>query len=199
MDEDLPLLRDIVAGGAAGARALDALFRKYRGPLLGHLRSRGIAASVAEDAVQETFVRVMRSAATFRGESRVSSWLYSIALHAALDGTQEGHREDQFSESGWDRLEDDGVLTLSEDPGRRVDQVAYRRCVEARFAEFARKHPKMADALVHVVHLGWSMRRLADLLGRTEEATRQYMVTVRKRVATCLAPCAELHRASGHE
>lgn len=199
MDEDLALLRDIVAGGAAGDRALDALFRKYRGPLLGYLRSRGIAAAVAEDAVQETFVRVIQSAATFRGEALFSTWLYRIAIRVALDGAQAGDREDQFSESGWDRLEDDGVLTLPEDLGRRVDREAYRRCIEARFAEFARAHPKMADALVHVVHLGWSMRRLAEALDRTEEATRQYMMTVRRRCTTFLAPCAELHRASGHE
>ncbi len=39
----------------------------------------------AEDLTQETFVKVNRGLATFRGESSLSTWLYRIATNAALD------------------------------------------------------------------------------------------------------------------
>jgi RNA polymerase sigma-70 factor, ECF subfamily len=39
----------------------------------------------AEDLTQEVFVRVSRALATFRGESKLSTWLYRIATNAALD------------------------------------------------------------------------------------------------------------------
>jgi RNA polymerase sigma-70 factor (ECF subfamily) len=39
----------------------------------------------AEDAVQETFVRAIRSASTYRATHKLSTWLYTIARHHCLD------------------------------------------------------------------------------------------------------------------
>jgi RNA polymerase sigma-70 factor, ECF subfamily len=41
--------------------------------------------SDAEDAVQETFVRLARNAASFRGESQLSTWLYRVARNVCTD------------------------------------------------------------------------------------------------------------------
>ena len=39
----------------------------------------------AEDLTQEVFVRISRALHTFRGESKLSTWIYRIATNAALD------------------------------------------------------------------------------------------------------------------
>jgi RNA polymerase sigma-70 factor (ECF subfamily) len=39
----------------------------------------------AEDLTQEVFVKVSQALKTFRGESRLSTWIYRIATNAALD------------------------------------------------------------------------------------------------------------------
>jgi RNA polymerase sigma-70 factor, ECF subfamily len=39
----------------------------------------------AEDAAQETFLRIARSAARYRGEAQVSTWIYRIAHNVATD------------------------------------------------------------------------------------------------------------------
>jgi RNA polymerase sigma-70 factor (ECF subfamily) len=39
----------------------------------------------AEDLSQEVFVKVGRSLASFRGESRITTWIYRIATNAALN------------------------------------------------------------------------------------------------------------------
>ncbi|HSK24368.1 MAG TPA: sigma-70 family RNA polymerase sigma factor [Egicoccus sp.] len=41
--------------------------------------------SDAEDAVQETFVRLARGAASFRGDAKLSTWLYRIARNVCTD------------------------------------------------------------------------------------------------------------------
>jgi len=41
--------------------------------------------SDAEDALQEVFIRVHASIGSFRGESRLATWLYRIAVHKALE------------------------------------------------------------------------------------------------------------------
>ena len=39
----------------------------------------------AEDAAQEVFIQVFESFSTFRGQSSLSTWIYRIAVHKALD------------------------------------------------------------------------------------------------------------------
>jgi RNA polymerase sigma-70 factor, ECF subfamily len=39
----------------------------------------------AEDATQETFLRLARNAASFRGDAKVSTWVYRIARNASTD------------------------------------------------------------------------------------------------------------------
>ena len=41
--------------------------------------------SLAEEALQEALVLIWRNAATFRGESQVTSWMYQIVTRAAID------------------------------------------------------------------------------------------------------------------
>ncbi len=50
--------------------------------------------SLAEDASQETFVKVFRTMGTFRGESSEKTWIMKIAMHACYD----------INHSGWHRL-----------------------------------------------------------------------------------------------
>ncbi len=41
--------------------------------------------TVAEDLMQETFVRALRASATYRPEGKVSAWLFSIAANLCKD------------------------------------------------------------------------------------------------------------------
>jgi RNA polymerase sigma-70 factor (ECF subfamily) len=73
-----------VARGDGGA--FEALYRRYVRPVYAlALRRLGDRQS-AEDAVQDTFAAVWRSARTYRPERGAAApWLYSIARNAAVD------------------------------------------------------------------------------------------------------------------
>lgn len=45
----------------------------------------------ADDITQEVFERVSRSLKDFRGESKLSTWLYRIATNTAMDRLRSGH------------------------------------------------------------------------------------------------------------
>lgn len=63
--------------------ALREPFEHLRGPLFGMaLRMTG-RPDLADDAVQEALVDVLRGAHTFRAEARLTTWVYRIALRAA--------------------------------------------------------------------------------------------------------------------
>jgi RNA polymerase sigma factor (sigma-70 family) len=90
------------ATGAITRAELEALYRSY-GPLV-RRRARGILGDdlEAQDAVQEVFVRVLRSAGEFRGQSQPSTWLYRIATNLCLNRVRDGRRRrehlDRFGE-----------------------------------------------------------------------------------------------------
>jgi RNA polymerase sigma-70 factor (ECF subfamily) len=54
-------------------------------PKIQRYLKRMVGAYEAEDLTQEVFARIYRSLSSFRGESKLSTWIYRIATNAALD------------------------------------------------------------------------------------------------------------------
>jgi RNA polymerase sigma-70 factor (ECF subfamily) len=52
--------------------------------------------AAAEDAAQETFIRAFRQLATYRGESRFSTWLCRIAVNACLNWRTREYRRGEI-------------------------------------------------------------------------------------------------------
>jgi RNA polymerase sigma-70 factor (ECF subfamily) len=66
-------------------RALAALYDRWAGPLLGFLDRMCRDRALAEDMVQETFVRVWRAAPRYQPTAKFSTWLFQIARNAWLN------------------------------------------------------------------------------------------------------------------
>lgn len=49
----------------------------------------------AEEAVQDTFIRIARSAGTFRGDSKLSTWIHRVATSACQDLLRKAARRPQ--------------------------------------------------------------------------------------------------------
>ena len=67
----------------------------------------------AEDAAQETFVKINRSLDNFRGESSLSTWIYRIATNAAMDHLRKPSSKrslQSMKESDLPGEEDDGPV-----------------------------------------------------------------------------------------
>ncbi len=71
----------------------------------------------AEDLTQEVFVRVNQNLPGFRGESRLSTWIYRIATNTALDRL----RQPSYRHTSQDQSLDNPVL----DAGEVADQDAW--------------------------------------------------------------------------
>ena len=60
------------------------VYKKFQPKIL-HYLSRLIGPSEAEDTVQEVFEKVNRGLDGFKGQSKLSTWIYRIATNTALD------------------------------------------------------------------------------------------------------------------
>ena len=77
--------KDIIAALKADTEAgFRLLMRKYREPVYWHIRRLVVAHADAQDAAQETFVRIFRSADSYKGDTSLAAWVYRIATNEAL-------------------------------------------------------------------------------------------------------------------
>src|SRR3954447_25153741 len=70
----------------AGDRsAFAVLVRKYKTPIFNFILRLVRAGTVAEDLVQDVFVKIVQSAVDFKHESKFSTWAYAIARNICID------------------------------------------------------------------------------------------------------------------
>jgi len=75
---------ELMAAVAAGDRAaFELVYGRYAPPIMAFLHHLSFDRGLAEDAMQETFVRVWKAASRFRPGARLAPWLYRIAQRAA--------------------------------------------------------------------------------------------------------------------
>jgi RNA polymerase sigma-70 factor (ECF subfamily) len=76
----------IQRAGEGDRSAFDALYRRYARPVFGLALRRLGDRGRAEDAVQETFASIWRSAGTYKPERGPGApWLYAVARNAIVD------------------------------------------------------------------------------------------------------------------
>ncbi len=75
---DLDLIQGVAAGSEASFRML---FRRWSPRLGSYLRQATGSREVAEDLLQEAFLRILRAAPGFEPRGKVSSWMYRICTN----------------------------------------------------------------------------------------------------------------------
>ena len=95
MDEPDPQL--VAAARAGDLDAFSALVRRYQGHVWRLSLRLTNDRSAADDVTQEAFVRAYRFLPRYRGDSKFSTWLFSIARNCALDELRRVERRRRLS------------------------------------------------------------------------------------------------------
>jgi RNA polymerase sigma-70 factor (ECF subfamily) len=111
-------------------RAFEELVIAYQhrvfGVALRMLRNRG----EAEEIAQEVFLRVHRAVEDFRGEAKLSTWLYAITSRLCLNRLASGER--RVSREGEESLE---RLRADADPAAHVERVELEAALQRAITE----------------------------------------------------------------
>jgi RNA polymerase sigma-70 factor, ECF subfamily len=98
-------------------------------PKINRFLTRLVGESDAEDLTQEVFIKVSTALGEFRGESKISTWLYRIATNTALDKlrTSSQKRMVQKPPSDWG-LEEGAAETVDQNAwtGEKVSLVEHQ-------------------------------------------------------------------------
>ena len=132
-DEDRRQMRAFREGDAT---AFDALFQRWSGRLLRYLERMVREPAVAEELVQETFLRVHRAREKWEPSARFSTWLYTIATNVALNELRRPFRRSPHESTDDDLAGSPRELAAAGPP---PDEVAHARrmgdAVETALAE----------------------------------------------------------------
>ena len=82
-DEDI--ISMIRAGGKAMDAGVKALYQSAAQHMLRFFVQRGMPAEEAKDVLQETIVKIVRSAASFNGDGTAKAWIWQIARNCLID------------------------------------------------------------------------------------------------------------------
>lgn len=69
---------------------VDELYKEYSSKVVNFL-TRFVGKEDAEDLMQEVFVKVNNSLPGFKGDSKISTWIYKIATNSAIDYLKSRH------------------------------------------------------------------------------------------------------------
>ena len=168
-----PLLEALVDRCRRSEReALGEFYRAYRPDVIRTLhRVLGPHRDDLEDAVQEVFIEVFRSIARFRGEARVSTWLYRVCVNVALQRLRKQRRLNEVTSEGRPDPRDERT------PQRALES---QERISAVYRILDRLAPK--KRLVFVMHEieGFEPREIAGLVGAPVLTVRTRLHYARK-------------------
>jgi RNA polymerase sigma factor (sigma-70 family) len=189
---ELPPLSELRAGGQRQRQAIGQLYDKLAGRLARWFRMQGLDKAEADDLTQDTFVKIVRSLGSFRGEQvQLAGWIWVIARNLLTDSRRaKGYRtmlDIDDATVGAQLPPDDAPAALTAIAAERRDD-----CVQRGFAAFALREPERAQCLSWLVTDTMDISAIAEMLGRTPGATREYLSQCRKKLRPFVEPCLEL-------
>ena len=140
--------------GAGDRRALETLYRRYSRPVFGLALRRLGDRMAAEEAVQETFAALWRSARTYKPERGPGApWLYAVARNAIVDRAR----------NKWEpATEAPETASLELGPAERAEASYVSWRVHRALEDLPRSE---RDVLELAYWGGLSQREVADFLG----------------------------------
>jgi len=189
---DLAELERVRRARGGDAEAFRGIVEAYSRPLWrAAFRVLGDAGA-AEDAVQDAFIHAWRALDRFDEKASLSTWLYRIAINAAIDLRRErGRREALSGPLPEDFHGQPTARSTAPDPHRE----AYWREMAGRAQEAIAELPEAERTAILLRHFeGRSIAEIALVLGAREDAAKQAVFRAVRKVRAVLGPLMEISR-----
>ncbi len=174
--------------------SLDSIAREY-GKLVSSLCRRMIMdEETARDAAQQVWVEITKSFPSFRGESKISTWIYTIARRIAADhAMHEKTYSLRFVRDFFGQPDIEPPVASDPDKAIWVKQMC-DRCVTAML-HCVDNETRLAHLFRDVVELEYG--EIAAILEKDEAAVRQMVSRSRKRINSFLRDRCTIYNPRG--
>jgi RNA polymerase sigma-70 factor (ECF subfamily) len=160
-------------------RGYEALYRAQGAKMKNVARNILGSASDAEDAVQDTFLKVQRSIASFRGQSSFVTWAFRILVNTCYDLRRSRVRRKEESQ------EQSEEEVKRPEPKAPAAHPSLKMALERALQELTR-HQRDVFLLYEVE--GFRHAEIASMLEITETASKNTLFQAKKNLRTRLEP-----------
>lgn len=174
------------------ALAFEQLIEAYQGRLLRVLQHTVGTEVVAEDLVQEVFLRVWRARKSYQPTAKFTTWVFRIANNVASNALRDRRRRKEFQvasgpteSSAALSLEQMAIATSAAMPLRKLD-TAERAEIVRTAVEALGERQRMALLLCNFERL--SYQEIADTMGMSVQAVKSLLSRARVNLKTLLQP-----------
>lgn len=159
-------------------RAFEILLTRHRKPVYNFILRFVQSRELAEDLLQETFLRVIKSAGNYQRQAKFTTWLYTIARNLCVDQSRRAkHRKAQSL---------DAPLSSSADSGTLLDVVAGDAMPSDRLAVSSEIQQTLQRALANLSEdqrevflmrefLDMPFKDIAEVVGASENTVKSRM------------------------
>jgi RNA polymerase sigma-70 factor (ECF subfamily) len=168
-----------------------------------HYLERMVGKDEAEDVTQEVFMKVNKGLEGFKGESKLSTWIYRIATNAALDkihsrSFRENDKKVTLSVAGDEQQEEDGGVCV-EEKSLSAEREAIRKEMNECIREFVDELPENYRTVIILGELkDLKNKEIAEILGIGLDAVKIRLHRARARLkAEFKAGCTFYHDDQG--
>jgi RNA polymerase sigma-70 factor (ECF subfamily) len=161
------------------ATAFDAVFAAYRRRLYAYLVRMTRRRDIAEDLLQETFLRLAQHAKRLTADTKLGAWLFTVAHRLVVSWARAQAVRAQLA----------GDLPQREAPGddrSPLEAVADSQTQLALERAFAQLAPAYREVALLVGVEGMQPAEVAQILGQKPEAIRQRLARARTQLAEAL-------------
>lgn len=170
----------MLAFRAGDARAFEALVRRHRTPVFNFiLRYTGQRAR-AEDVLQETWLKVVRSAREYEPKAKFTTWLYTIARNLCVDSARkESYRQAASleapatgAEGAESRPLGEGLPDLAASPERGAYNARVRPLLERALSSLPEEQ---REVFILREYSGIPFKDIAEVTGVSENTVKSRM------------------------
>jgi RNA polymerase sigma-70 factor (ECF subfamily) len=178
-------------------RAFEILLQRHRQSVFDFiLRSVGsYNIAQAEDLTQETFLRVVKQAATYEQRAKFTTWLFTLARNLCIDASRRRkHRKAQ----SLDATNEEGASLLERTPsaGPAVDRQAIGRQLQERLEHAISELPDdQREVFLMRESADLSFKEIAEILGVSENTVKSRMRYALEKLRASLDEYQDMARA----
>jgi RNA polymerase sigma-70 factor, ECF subfamily len=175
-EQELAFIRRVATGDQAAFRAL---VLRYQGPLYVFALRMVRRPSVAEELVQEAFVRAFRAAPRYKPAASVSTWLFHITARLAMNEAARAHHRREIARDVPD------VPTETRSPLEELERSELSKAIETALAQLP---PQQRAAVILARFEDLPYREIGKVLDVSEGAVDSLLQRARQTLTRLLRP-----------
>jgi len=172
----------LAAGGKGAEKAWGILYERHAKRMLATLRAWRLSPDDSADVVQEVFMKLARIQKSRTQVKNPRAYMATTLKHCFVDFLRSRRPEiNESSTTSGDGEADDSIIDKQLGDGPIDDEIGFQDCLDRALKTFRAQNEEAAQTVYLSVVEQFSGQELAEVLGRSHGATREFLSQCKRK------------------